>query len=109
MLVEIELEAVDHILANLSKDARDRCNETDAQFLRACLRAPCQAERKTTAQRYLLQSIFHRHSSLALIIPAAQFVLHLSACSRTEPLRGPTQNSRSRLSVGREWSKALCG
>jgi hypothetical protein len=40
MLVEIELKAVDHILAYLGKDARDWRNETDAQFFRACLRAP---------------------------------------------------------------------
>ena len=34
MLVEIHLEAVDHVLADLGKDAGHRRDEADAQFFR---------------------------------------------------------------------------
>ena len=68
VLVEIQLEAVDHVLADLGKDAGHRRDVADAQFFRAGGRGQTEAERKTAAQQRSFWSLYrHCHSSLVVV------------------------------------------
>ena len=67
VFVEIELEAVHHVLADLGKDAGHRRDVADAQFFGDLAGAvETEAEGKTAAQQDFLQPVRHCHSSLVV-------------------------------------------
>ena len=67
MLRQIELEAVDHVFANLCKNAGHRRDIADAQLLRVSLGGQTETQGKTTAHQYFLQFGCHRHSSVVVM------------------------------------------
>ena len=95
VFVEIELEAVDHVLADLGEDAGRRRDEADAQFFRAGRRGRSKTERQTAAQQQFLQFVCHCHSSLV----AMTFLLQLRKASMPVPSSQVRLNFRFCLAI----------
>jgi hypothetical protein len=72
MFVEVHLEAVDHVLADLREDARHRRDVADAQFFGAGGGGQAEAEGKTTAHQHFVEPCRHCHSSRVVVPDARQ-------------------------------------